>query len=452
MFLRLRIVYCIVLIFFASSTLLCFAQDIKPMQEFTSNDRILILAPHPDDEVVATGGVIQKALQKNAKVKVLFLTNGDHNTPAFIVYEKRLIIRQGEFIHMGQVRRDESLEALKKLGLAEKDCVFLGYPDSGTMEILLKYWGNDSPFKSILTRISKVPYLNCMSPGAPYVGESILNDIEKVIIDFKPTLVFVSSPIDANVDHCSLYLFLQIALWELEGVMEKPVVLPYLVHPEGWPHLEEWPKPRGYHPEIELTPPVLLKSDEIIWQRLDLTGEEVRMKHDAMQYYKIQNEYNPTYLATFARKNELVGNYSTVKLSRDGSWCNVGTALAYSHKDDNLLIRLALKNKRDKDVNITLFLLGYRKDSDFSKMPKLAISIGLKGLNTKYREQEVSVKDRKQRISSSKVQLIKEGNILILKIPLSSLNDPIHILACAKAGSIVLPAVDTAWRDIQFEQ
>ena len=75
-------------------------------------------------------------------------------------------------------------------------------------------------------------------------------------------------------------------------------------------------------------------------------------------------------------------------------------------------------------------------------MPKLTINIRLNGL---------SVKDRKQRINGGKVQLTKEGNNLILKIPLSLLNDPVYILACVKAGSIVLPFKDTAWRIIKLE-
>ena len=406
------------------------------MREFTNNDRILILAPHPDDEVMATGGVIQKALKAKAKVRVLFLTNGDHNEPAFIVYEKRLTIRKGEFIHMGQVRRKESLEALKKLGLAEKDCVFLGYPDFGTMEILLKYWGDTRPFRYILTRISKVPYSNCLSPGAPYVGESILSDMEKVIRDYKPTKVFVSSPVDVNRDHRSFYLFLQIALWDLEGKIAKPDIFPYIVH------IERWPEPRGYHPELELTPPDTLKSGEISWQRLELTDEEIRTKHDAMECYKSQNEYNPRYLFAFARKNELVGDYPAIKLSKKGTWRNEGTNLAYARKGHDLFIRLVLKNKLDKDLGMSIFLLGYRKDLEFSKMPKLAINIGLSHL---------SVKDKKQRIDTGKVQSTEEGNNLILKIPLSLLNNPIYILACTKAGNIVLPFENTAWRIIKFE-
>jgi len=427
---------CLFLFCLISSILPCLAQNVKPMREFINNDRVLILAPHPDDEVMATGGVIQKALKAKAKVKVLFLTNGDHNEPAFIVYEKRLTMRKGEFIHMGQVRRKESLEALKKLGLAEKNCVFLGYPDFGTMEILLKYWGDTRPFKDILTRISRVPYSNCLSPEVPYVGESILNDMEKVIRDFKPTKVFVSSPVDVNRDHRSLYLFLQIALWDLEGKIAKPDIFPYVVHVEGWP------EPRGYHPDLELAPPDILKNGEISWLKLELTDEEVRTKHDAMECYKSQNEYNPIYLFTFARKNELVGNYPIITLSKQGAWRNVGTILAYARKDDNLFIRLALKNKLDKDLGISIFLLGYRKDSEFSKMPKLTINIGL---------DSISVKDKKRRINGNKVQLIEDGNILTLKVPLSLLNDPVYILACTKAGGIILPFKDTAWRIIKFE-
>ena len=299
------------------------------------------------------------------------------------------------------------------------------------MEILLKYWGDTRPFKYMLTRISRVPYSSCLSPGAPYVGESILKDVEKVIRDFKPTKVFVSHPIDVNRDHRSFYLFLQIALWDLEGEIAGPDIFTYLVHTKGWP------EPRGYHPDLELTPPERLKDDETSWRKLELTDEEVRMKHDAMTSYKSENEYNPTYLATFARKNELFGNYPVVKLSEESTWHNVGTALAYARKGDDLFIRLALKNRLDKNMGLSIFLLGYRKDLEFSKMPKLAINIGLNG---------VSVKDKKKRIDGRKVRLIEKGNDLILKIPLALLNNPGYILACAKAGAIVLPFEDTAWR------
>ncbi|MDE1886478.1 MAG: PIG-L family deacetylase, partial [Xanthomonadaceae bacterium] len=38
---------------------------------FTPTDRILIVAPHPDDESIATGGLIQAARAGGAAVRVI---------------------------------------------------------------------------------------------------------------------------------------------------------------------------------------------------------------------------------------------------------------------------------------------------------------------------------------------------------------------------------------------
>ena len=79
---------------------------IGALEPIKKTDRILILAPHPDDETIGCAGIIQEAVSKGAEMKVVYLTNGDHNQISFIVYEKRLTLRTGEFIHMGQVRRN----------------------------------------------------------------------------------------------------------------------------------------------------------------------------------------------------------------------------------------------------------------------------------------------------------------------------------------------------------
>ena len=93
--------------------------------DFTRQDRVLILAPHPDDEAIGTAGVIQKAVSAGADVYVACYTNGDANQLAFIAYEKRFTILKGEFIHMGEVRRKETLAALKFLGVEENKIFFL---------------------------------------------------------------------------------------------------------------------------------------------------------------------------------------------------------------------------------------------------------------------------------------------------------------------------------------
>jgi hypothetical protein len=42
----------------------------------TRPDMVVVFAPHPDDEVIACAGIIQQALGRGARVKVLAITNG----------------------------------------------------------------------------------------------------------------------------------------------------------------------------------------------------------------------------------------------------------------------------------------------------------------------------------------------------------------------------------------
>ncbi|MEI6121822.1 MAG: PIG-L family deacetylase, partial [Opitutae bacterium] len=67
--------------------------------------RILILAPHPDDECLGTGGLIQQALAKGAKIKVIFITNGDNNPWPQRYLEKRWFIGPEERKRWGDRRK-----------------------------------------------------------------------------------------------------------------------------------------------------------------------------------------------------------------------------------------------------------------------------------------------------------------------------------------------------------
>lgn len=442
----------------------CYAQEIKEMLAFTQDDRVLILAPHPDDEVIGAGGALQKALKAGAEVQVACFTNGDANELAFIVYEKRFTFKKKEMLHMGEVRRKETIKALGSLGLAPDHIVFLGYPDVGTMTILTGYWGDTKPYRSIFTRVDKVSYPEALSPNAPYVGESILKDLKGVILKFKPTKIFVSHPADTNRDHRALYLFLQIALWDLEGQIKRPVIFPYIIHVIGWP------KPRGYHPEVALMPSKKIK--QVLWQKLSLSDEEVKIKHDLIAYYRSQIEYNPWYLFTYARHNELFGDYPMLGMGRKVCQFSEGpttplywndiempqdedkdesdirevpsnsiiSGLAYTCHDNNLWVRIALKRKIAKNVGVSVFLLGYKKGVDFAAMPKIRITIGYLG---------VRVKDKKKPITIDGFEFMHEDNSLILKVPFASLGNPDYILSSAYASG--LPYETTTWRVLKIE-
>ena len=50
------------------------AAGIPPIEPFERSDRVLIISPHPDDDIIGCAGVIQRALKAGAKVKVVYTT------------------------------------------------------------------------------------------------------------------------------------------------------------------------------------------------------------------------------------------------------------------------------------------------------------------------------------------------------------------------------------------
>src|SRR6478672_1921631 len=74
-------------------------------------DRILVLAPHPDDEVLGTGGVLQEAARRGLPVRVAFLTCGDSNEWSFLAYARRPVLLPKAVLAMGEIRQREAREA-----------------------------------------------------------------------------------------------------------------------------------------------------------------------------------------------------------------------------------------------------------------------------------------------------------------------------------------------------
>jgi LmbE family N-acetylglucosaminyl deacetylase len=204
---------------------------------FSKNDNVLILAPHPDDEAIANAGIIQEALKAGSAVKVVVFTNGDFNSTSlpFIEKTKNPAGAPQEFLKLGEVRRSESISAMQTLGLKKDNLIFLGYPDFGTLEIFLKYWDTENPYQSLATKETKVPYPDSYSYGADYKGESVLKDLESIISGYKPTKIFIPNSFDSHKDHRAMYLFAQVALWDLKDIIQGYQVFTYLTHVKNWP-------------------------------------------------------------------------------------------------------------------------------------------------------------------------------------------------------------------------
>lgn len=84
----------------------------------------LVVAPHPDDEVLGAGGLL--ALLREAEVVVV--TGGEASHPGSTVHPPE---------RLAAIRRDETAEALRRLGLPETAVRHLGQPDGGVDEAAL---------------------------------------------------------------------------------------------------------------------------------------------------------------------------------------------------------------------------------------------------------------------------------------------------------------------------
>jgi len=429
------------------------------LEPFDKEDRVLILAPHPDDETIGCAGIIQQALSAGACVRVVYLTNGDHNEFAFIVYEKRVILLKGGFISMGLLRHKEAIEAMKLLGLPENNLIFLGYPDFGTFTIFSRHWQGKKPYMSLLTRIRAVPYKENLSFGAPYTGESILEDLKEVLLRYRPNKIFVSHPADVNGDHKALYLFLEVALQDLVRQIQPPRVYPYLIHYVGWP------LPRYYHPLLELAPPRQFLGSGIEWLRPDLTIEQSEKKHKATLCYKSQTYSAAFYLLSFSRRNELFGDYPEIELGKElpleeqvrlflgplGIFFKAATdegsvgdrgRVTYSIADNSLMVRIEKKEKLSRRFSVMLYLFGSSHKTPFARMPKICIIT---------RHKSIRAFSAGKPIDPQGISVDLGRNTFILKVPLEILGYPDLILTSLRAYAGSLPASAIGFRRIEVK-
>lgn len=389
--------------------------ELKPLN-LTNKDRILILASHPDDEAIGAAGVIQKALQENIPVKIVYLTKGDNNHPSFVMNQKWLFFGPKTILMMGQRRGQEAVRGMEFLGVKKDQLVFLGYPDCGTEKIFTSFWDEKKPFKSMLTRVRQVPYEDALSPRAPYVGESVIKDLKQVIVDFKPTKIFVSHPLDSNNDHRAFPLYLYVALWDLREQIAAPEIYGYLIH---W---GKWPLPRGNNPQLSIAPPKDWLEKDAAWFSLALDEASLKKKNHVISFYKTQIGYNSSYLHTFVRKNELFASITIADLN-SFSENNLNNSVVYTKDDEFIYIKLA-SNYWNKEANrLRMFLIGYRKTISFEQMPKIRVDISgpLDKIYVYDKGQSIYLPDAKSEIRS-------HGKELWIKIPLKDLNDPEFIL------------------------
>jgi len=133
--------------------------------DFNQNTRLLVVAAHPDDEVLGCGGTLAKAITHGAQVAVLFLGEGVSVRFPYGEYDS------DEFKKQSAVRIEGAKMALEFLGIKDvtfnldrKCCQFDTYP---------------------LTTLVK--------------------EVQSHIERFKPTILFTHNNAEVNIDHGITY-------------------------------------------------------------------------------------------------------------------------------------------------------------------------------------------------------------------------------------------------------
>lgn len=143
----------------------------KPLliESFAQN-KVLVLAPHMDDELIGCGGVLQKHLKSGADVRIVFLTSGQKgysklkkfkNDQEKILFEENIVT----------IRKNECQTVMTRIGISNWECL-------------------DA------------------EDGLLHLDESVSNNLLHIISTYEPQIIYHPSLNDTHIDHKTTNLIL----------------------------------------------------------------------------------------------------------------------------------------------------------------------------------------------------------------------------------------------------
>ncbi len=173
------------------------ASVVLQLPVFSEQTRLLVIAPHPDDETIATGLLIQRVRAAGGAVKILLLTAGENNPWPQRWVERRLRIGSVDRQRWGRRRESELEQALQRFDVPSSCLQKLNWPDLGITDIVLQ---------------------------ESHMATAML---AAAMAEFGPSIVAMPSIDDRHPDHGSAHVLTRLAL---AGQVGKPLLLAYLIH------------------------------------------------------------------------------------------------------------------------------------------------------------------------------------------------------------------------------
>lgn len=186
---------------------------------FFGGKKVMLFAPHEDDEINLYGGVIEQYVKNGSEVKILFSTNGD-------------------FHRLGKLRIKEALSVAALYGVKAENVIFFGYGDSlvdkngkhiynCAGDELVK---SDAGYAETYGTDKKPPFRK-----SAYTRDNIVADMQAAIAEFMPDVLYCCD-YDEHADHRAISLFFEEALGNVlaENSFYAPQVFKGFAYSTAW--------------------------------------------------------------------------------------------------------------------------------------------------------------------------------------------------------------------------
>ena len=264
-------------------------------------ERLLVIAPHPDDESLGAAALIAKERQQGAEVFVVMATLGDGFMEDAARYYLSLDVNHEEYLHMGYERQKETIGAMAALGVDESHVYCLGFPDGGLDALWRTHWDGEA-WHSSTTGKNSVPYLSAWRPETPYLGKNVLKLLLDIYDEVRPDRIILPSAFDTHPDHWATNAFGTLAWAEMARRRPEYQAIPrwgYLVH---WP---AWPFPLAFRPNMPFEmPKSLLSLGEEPCHSEPVNNEQIESKRRALLAHESQTELIKPFMLAFCRQSE----------------------------------------------------------------------------------------------------------------------------------------------------
>jgi LmbE family N-acetylglucosaminyl deacetylase len=230
------------------------------------HDALLVLAPHPDDEVLGFAGLIDAFLQRGKPVEIVVVTDGDAYCEACRFWKSGSVtgptctaeelsnLATPEVDSFAEVRREESRRAMAVLGAPEP--TFLGAPDIGLRITWARVSEGDAgELEEPLRRSDFSGCTDCETcasgwaegPDSGLTAGGLVDELAARLAALPPgALVATTHPLDRHRDHAGLGNLVR----ETNTALPRPRIVAYavihahtnkdLAFPECW-----YPAPRA---------------------------------------------------------------------------------------------------------------------------------------------------------------------------------------------------------------